>query len=131
MNGGALTNQSHQLFVVGTPYIFVAQSVVVLTPDGETIVVFDTAPGIKGAITCVCHGRRVHAHGKRVLHSGDVRTSRRVAAPAVALLAVSPLLGALRAELGLPPRPPAQAPSPKPELRLVAHNVARVGQRTN
>jgi hypothetical protein len=53
INGGTLTNQSHQLFVVGAPYIFVAQSVVVLTPDGETIVFFDTAPGMKGAITCV------------------------------------------------------------------------------
>lgn len=53
MNGGTLTNQSHQLFVVGVPSIFVAQSAIVLTPDGETIVFFDTAPGIQGAITCV------------------------------------------------------------------------------
>jgi hypothetical protein len=53
MNGGTLTNSSHQVFVVGSPSIFVAQSAVVETPDGETIVFFDTAPGISDSITCV------------------------------------------------------------------------------
>jgi hypothetical protein len=53
MNGGTLTNQSHQAFVVGSPSIFAIQSAVVLTPEGETVVFFDTAPGIKRGITCV------------------------------------------------------------------------------
>ena len=52
MNGGTLTNASHQAFVVGSKSIFVIQSAVVSTPEGETVVFFDTAPGIRNRITC-------------------------------------------------------------------------------
>jgi hypothetical protein len=52
MNGGTLTNASHQAFVVGSKSIFVVQSAVVSTPEGETVVFFDTAPGIRNRITC-------------------------------------------------------------------------------
>jgi hypothetical protein len=53
LNGGTLTNQSHQAFVVGSPSILVATSAVLETPDGETIVFFDTAPGIEDSVTCI------------------------------------------------------------------------------
>jgi len=53
MNGGTLTNRSHQAFVVGSASIFVIQSAVLLTPEGDTVVFFDTAPGITDSITCV------------------------------------------------------------------------------
>jgi hypothetical protein len=53
LNGGTLTNRSHQAFVVGSSSILVATSAVLETPDGETIVFFDTAPGIEDSVTCV------------------------------------------------------------------------------
>jgi hypothetical protein len=52
INGGTLTNQSHQSFVVGSPSIFVL-NYLSATVDGATYVLFDTAPGLSGdLVTC-------------------------------------------------------------------------------
>jgi hypothetical protein len=50
-NGGTLTNQSHQAFVVDSTSIFVL-SYLAFTSDGVQTVVFDTAPGRTDLVTC-------------------------------------------------------------------------------
>ena len=51
MNGGVVTNQSHQAFAVNSTSIFVSQSFV-FTVDGEDFVAYDNAAGLTNLITC-------------------------------------------------------------------------------
>jgi hypothetical protein len=51
INPGTLTNRSHQAFVVGSTSIFVAKYVAFSDATG-TFVLFETAPGQSGLITC-------------------------------------------------------------------------------
>jgi hypothetical protein len=50
-NGGTLTNESHQAFVVDSTSIFVL-SYLALATEGQTYVIFDTAPGRTDLVTC-------------------------------------------------------------------------------
>jgi hypothetical protein len=50
-NGGTLTNQSHQAFVVDSTSIFVL-SYLAYTDNGVKIVLFDSAPGRTDLVTC-------------------------------------------------------------------------------
>jgi len=51
VNTGTVTNQSHQAFVVDSTSIFVAKYFALTDVDG-TFVLFDTARGLTGLITC-------------------------------------------------------------------------------
>jgi hypothetical protein len=50
-NGGTLTNHSHQAFVVDSTSIFVL-SYLAYSDNGVKTVLFDTAPGRTGLVTC-------------------------------------------------------------------------------
>jgi hypothetical protein len=51
MNGGTATNQSHEAFAVNSTRIFVSQSFV-FTVNGQNIVAYDNASGLRNLITC-------------------------------------------------------------------------------
>ena len=51
VNGGTVPNQSHQVFVVDSTSILVA-NYLSATADGTTIVLFDSAPGREPSVTC-------------------------------------------------------------------------------
>jgi hypothetical protein len=51
VNPGTVTNRSHEAFVVGSTSILVAKYLAFTDVTG-TVVVFDTAPGLTGLVTC-------------------------------------------------------------------------------
>ena len=51
MNGGTTTNRSHEAFAVNSTSIFVSQSFV-FTVNGQDIVAYDNASGLRDLITC-------------------------------------------------------------------------------
>lgn len=62
-NGGTLTNQSHQAFVVDSTSIFVTKYLA-FTVDGVKTVVFDTAGGLTDLVTCTWTYGPYHGEGR-------------------------------------------------------------------